>query len=160
MLRGEAPPMGKTRQLNRSAADPVTRSFSIGDNSGTISEYSATIHFQPCNGMILSSRGSMQYQLVVQIKPASSDDFNRLVSWEDALIKRLATSAEVDGHDLGGGEFNIFIFTDDPSGTFHKIQGLPETRSLSPLMVAAYRPVDGDDYIVLWPHDSTRFNIA
>jgi hypothetical protein len=102
----------------------------------------------------------MQYQLVVQIKPASSDDFDRLVSWENSLIEYLATSAEVDGHDLGAGEFNIFIFTDDPSGAFRKIQGLTETRLLLPLMAAAYRPVDGGDYIVLWPRGSTRFNVA
>ena len=69
----------------------------------------------------------MLYQLVVQIKPASSADLNRLVNWEEALIERLATSAEVDGHDLGAGEFNIFLFTDDPSGTFRSIQALPET---------------------------------
>jgi hypothetical protein len=66
----------------------------------------------------------------------------------------------VDGHDLGAGEFNIFLFTDDPSGTFRSIQALPETGALSPSMAAAYRPVDGEDYIVLWPPGSTRFNIA
>ena len=102
----------------------------------------------------------MRYRLVVQIKPASSEDLNRLVNWEEALIVDLATSAEVDGHDLGAGEFNIFIFTDDPSGTFRRIQGLPATRAMSASMAIAYRPVDGEDYIALWPRDSTRFNIA
>ena len=101
-----------------------------------------------------------RYQLVVQIKPAISDDFNRLVSWEDAIIAHLATTAEVDGHDMGAGEFNIFIYTDDPSGTFRRIQGLPETRLLSASMMVAYRPIDGDEYVVLWPRDSARFNIA
>ena len=70
----------------------------------------------------------MRYQLVVQIKPAQPDDFDRLVNWENALIEHLAMSAEADGHDLGAGEFNVFIFTDDPSGTFRKIQSLPETQ--------------------------------
>src|SRR5579863_10201843 len=70
----------------------------------------------------------MRYQRVVQIKPASADDFHQLVKWEDALAEQFATSAEVDGHDLGAGEFNIFFFTDDPSDTFRRIQGLPETR--------------------------------
>lgn len=98
--------------------------------------------------------------LVRKVKPASSDDFNRLVTWEAALIEDLATSAEVDGHDLGSGEFNIFIFTDDPSGTFRRIQGVPETSSVSPSMAAAYRPVDGEDYIVLWPRDLERIKIA
>jgi len=102
----------------------------------------------------------MRHQLLVQIKPASAEDFHQLVKWEDALAEQLATSAEVDGHDLGAGEFNIFIFTDDPSDTFRRIQSLPETRSLSASMSAAYRLVDGEDYTVLWPRDLTRFNIA
>ena len=102
----------------------------------------------------------MQYQLVVQIKPASADDFHRLVKWEEALAEQLATSAEVDGHDLGAGEFNIFIFTDHPSDTFRRIQSLPATTSLSATMSAAYRLVDGEDYTVLWPRGLTRFNIA
>ena len=102
----------------------------------------------------------MRYQLVLQIKPATSDDFNRLVSWEIALTEYLATSAEVDGHDLGAGEFNIFILTDDPSATFRSIQDLTVTRSLMPSMVAAFRPIDDDGYVVLWPNDATKFNIA
>ena len=102
----------------------------------------------------------MRYQLVVQIKPASSDDFRGLVHWEDALIEHLAKYAEVDGHDLGSGEFNVFIFTDDPSETFRRIQDLPETGPLSPAMTAAYRPVDSEDYIVLWPHHPRQFDIA
>jgi hypothetical protein len=102
----------------------------------------------------------MRYQLVVQIKPASSDDFNRLVDWEDTLIEHLAGSAEVDGHDLGAGEFNVFIFTNDPSDTLRSIQSLPETRPLSASLAAAYRPIDGEDFIILWPRDSKKFDIA
>ena len=47
----------------------------------------------------------------------------------------------------------------DPFGTFRRIQDLlRQERCRS--MAIAYRPVDGEDYIVLWPRDSTRFNIA
>jgi hypothetical protein len=102
----------------------------------------------------------MRYQLVVQIKPATSEDFDRLVEWEIAIMGRLAPSAQVDGHDLGSGEFNIFIFTDDPIGTFRRIQSLPETKPLSASVAAGYRPADGEEYVVLWPRDSTQFNIA
>jgi hypothetical protein len=102
----------------------------------------------------------MRYQLVVQIKPANANDFHRLVNLEDALAEKLATSAEVDGHDLGAGEFNIFIFTDDPTDTFRRIQGLPEAISLFAALSAAYRPVDGEDYTVLWPRGLAQFNIA
>jgi hypothetical protein len=102
----------------------------------------------------------MQYQLVVQIKLARSEDFSRLVNWENALTEQLGTSAKVDGHDMGAGEFNLFIYTDDQSGAFRRIQSLPDTRPLSASMAAAYRPVDCEDYIILWPPDLKRFDIA
>lgn len=89
----------------------------------------------------------LQNQLVMQIKPASSRDLDLLVNWENALIEHLAGSAEVDGHDLSAGEFNIFTLTNDPSNIFKRIQSLPETRPFSALIEASYRPVDGDDFV-------------
>jgi hypothetical protein len=96
----------------------------------------------------------------VQIKPATSDDLNRLVTWENMLTQHLAPTVEVDGHDLGSGEFNVFVFPDDPSRTFQKIHELPETKLLSGSMTAAYRPVDGEESVLLWPLDATQFNLA
>jgi hypothetical protein len=93
----------------------------------------------------------MRYQLVVSIKPATSADFDLLVNWEDVLISRLVNSADVDGHDLGAGEFHVFILTDNPSGTFQTIQSLPETRQLARSMECSYRTIGGDDYTILWP---------
>ena len=52
----------------------------------------------------------MRHQLLVQIKPASAEDFHQLVKWEDALAEQLATSAEVDGHDLGRRRVQHFHF--------------------------------------------------
>jgi hypothetical protein len=102
----------------------------------------------------------MRYQLVVQVKPATSEDFGRLVNWEDALAEHLASSADVDGHDLGAGEFNIFIFSENPSATFRTIQAVPQTSLLQLSIVAAYRPIDGEEYVVLWPPDLKGFSIA
>ena len=93
----------------------------------------------------------MRFQVVVSIKPATSADFDLPVNWEDVLISRLADSADVDGHDLGAGEFNVFILTDDPSGTFKAIQSLPETKQLARSMECSYRTIFGNDYTILWP---------
>jgi hypothetical protein len=108
----------------------------------------------------LNSEVQLQYQLVVQVKDVGSGDFERLVNWENALAEYLGPSATVDGHDLGAGEFNVFIFTDDPVGTFQSIRGFAEARPPPESMAAAYRLVNSDEYIVLWPPESLSFDIA
>ena len=96
----------------------------------------------------------------MQVKEVGSGDFERLVSWENALAEYLGTSAAVDGHDLGAGEFNVFIFTDDAVATFQNIRLFAEARPLPQSMAAAYRLINIDEYIVLCPPESIRFDIA
>ena len=57
----------------------------------------------------------MTTQLVLQFK-ADGDlgSFEKLVSFEETLSLLLGQIAEVDGHDFGSGEMNIFILTDHP----------------------------------------------
>jgi len=43
-----------------------------------------------------------------------------MIALEEDLIEKLGDSADVDGHDMGSGERNIFIFTSDPVRTFPK----------------------------------------
>lgn len=101
----------------------------------------------------------MQYQLVIQFRP-TAPDFEKLVSIEDALIDELGDSASVDGHDIGSGEFNIFIFTDNPNGTFQRVQKLLQGTKPDGAMNVAYRDTDGEDYIALWPPNLAKFKVA
>jgi hypothetical protein len=86
--------------------------------------------------------------------PAASSDFDDLDALENAAGTLLGELGTVDGHDLGSGEMNIFIFTDDPLAAFKR---------LKPLMAAdfavAYREVAGDDYTVLFPPGRTKFEV-
>ena len=61
------------------------------------------------------------YQLVLQFCGDSLQDLDELIALEDELIEQLGDSADVDGHDVGSGETNIFIFTSDPKQTFERI---------------------------------------
>lgn len=74
-----------------------------------------------------------------------------MVALENELISTLANTADVDGHDMGSGEMNVFIFCDDPEvvlkvsrDTLARYPGLD-------LAGAAFRRVDGEDYVRLWP---------
>src|SRR6266481_246747 len=59
-------------------------------------------------------------------------------------------TADVDGHDVGSGEVNIFIITTDPARTFRQSRMVLERNGRLGAVTAAYRPVDGDDYTVVW----------
>jgi hypothetical protein len=103
----------------------------------------------------------MDYQLVLQFHGDSLSDFDAMVALEDELTEELGDTADVDGHDLGSGETNIFILTSDPAATFHRARPvLVRTRRLQ-AVTAAYRPVDGEQFTVIWPEGSTReFRVA
>ncbi len=67
---------------------------------------------------ILTSSHGMKYQLVLQFRGDTLADYDAMIALEDRLREELTHSANVDGHDCGAGEANIFIFTSDPKATF------------------------------------------
>jgi len=103
--------------------------------------------------------GIMKYQLVLQFAAASTEDFDRLVALEDRLIGELDNLATVDGHDFGLGEFNIFILTDDPAESFHKAHRVVADQGVPNAMRSAYRQLDAEDYVILWPSSLKAFKV-
>jgi hypothetical protein len=102
------------------------------------------------------------HQLVIQFPQSAFPEFDDLVRYEDTLTDVLADAADVDGHDIGPGEVNFFVFTDDPVGALATIRGASDGSLLShPQVRAAARLVDGESYEPLWPvADEREFNIA
>ena len=96
----------------------------------------------------------MRYQLVFQFRGDALGDLDAAVALEDELIAELGKSAEVDGHDVGSGETNIFVFTSDPAATFHRVKPLLERRDQLESVTAAYREAQGERYTVIWPENS------
>ena len=103
----------------------------------------------------------MDYQLVLQFRGDSLDDFDAMVALEDELTEELGDSADVDGHDVGSGETNIFIFTSDPAATFERARPVLERAKQFKAVTAAYREVNGERYTVIWPEGSRqKFAVA
>jgi len=98
----------------------------------------------------------VKYQLVIQIRGDSLSDYDEMVELEDELITELGDSAEVDGHDVGSGETNIFILTNDPLTSLRHSLPLLERRRALVNVRAAYRLVEGERYTVVWPEGSTE----
>ena len=72
------------------------------------------------------------------------------------LYEELGDSADVDGHDVGSGETNIFIYTSDPAATFHQARPVLARRQQLQSVTAAYRDVEGETFTVIWPEGSPK----
>jgi hypothetical protein len=94
------------------------------------------------------------YQLVLQFPGDSRRDVDVLVAVEDLLIKELASEHSVDGHDIGSGQMNIFIHSENPEVAFSKVRQVIPPGVLAVLRVA-YRELSTGDYIMLWPPGAT-----
>lgn len=103
----------------------------------------------------------MKYVLVLQWPGTCEADFDALIAIEDLLEANLPDAhGFVDGHDFGAGEMNIFVHTDRPLEAFQDAM-----TSLSPDprwagVRAAYRPADGDRYVVVWPKALSVFSVS
>lgn len=95
------------------------------------------------------------FLLVLQLRGETSEDFDVMVQMEERLRVALGTSVDVDGNDFGGGLGNIFIYTSEPSNTFLRIRSLLQESNQLQDVIAAYRPVDSDDFVQLWPEDGS-----
>jgi hypothetical protein len=102
----------------------------------------------------------MKYQLVLQWPVAEIKDWDAMLGVEDILIKNLSAEHEIDGHDAGSGEFNIFVLTDNPQKGFDEIKAVLGSHDFCIDARVAYRELSKDDFIVLWPSHLEDFRVA
>lgn len=93
-------------------------------------------------------------QVIVQFAFRGPEDFARLVHVEDTLIQAFAQRnpfAEVDGHDVGQGRFNIFI---RPTGAWspvlERIEACLKLQGVLKEALVAKR-LKSEKYVVVWP---------
>jgi hypothetical protein len=96
------------------------------------------------------------HQLVIQFPDAAFSSFDDLVAYEVSLGDALGDCHEVDGHDIGSGEVNFFVFTDDPESAIAKIRDAEGGLLAHPDVRAAARLLEGEDFEPLWPVGDAR----
>ncbi len=96
----------------------------------------------------------MNYQLVIQfpIADTTADYFDRLIRIENELGIILRDNHIVVGHDLGTGEMNIIIHTDDPDEAFALAKNVLSEKDLETILVA-FSDMEDEEYSVLWPEN-------
>ena len=102
----------------------------------------------------------MAYQLVFQLPLSSIADYDDMVRLEERIAGALGQLGEVDGHDAGSGEANIFVRTDRPEFAFDWIRRALWGNELPAGLKVAYRRLDGEAYTILHPPGESRFDIA
>lgn len=102
----------------------------------------------------------MKYMFVVQFPEEKYGDFDWIEKIENKLEESLVVDAELDGNDIGSGELNFFIYTNNPQGTFEIVKNIfkEEGSALEDAKIA-YRNMDGDEYFCLWPEGLTNFEV-
>lgn len=99
----------------------------------------------------------MNHQLVLQFQGDDAATLEKVIELEDRLIEALnrVSGADVDGHEPGDGVINLSLLAKNPAGVWEKIEPLVEAAASEDLEInaVAYRPIDGDDFTVLWPAD-------
>lgn len=102
----------------------------------------------------------MKYQLVLQWPSSSSPaEYDHLIALEQTIRSGLDERDIVDGHDIGAGEMNIFIHTDDPKSAFERAKLLLGSADDLSRLKAGYRDFGEDQYIPLFPNGLKRFSV-
>jgi hypothetical protein len=102
----------------------------------------------------------MKYQLTIQFSEELYGDLDWRADLEERLDESLV-EAEVDGHDIGYGEVNIFIHANNPINTFQIVKSILENEGVDlELVKIAYREINGERYIPLWPENLVDFKIT
>ena len=116
---------------------------------------------RPLNFTVRRPAQRVRFQLIIQLPGDASGDLDRLVALEDVLIDRLGPDAEVDGHDIGSSQGNIFVLTTSPECTFAQVRPLLLESGLLGVTRVAYRNLEGGKFTVLWPEsDSGQFVVT
>lgn len=102
----------------------------------------------------------MEYMLVLQWPSSSTaKELDLLSSLEDQIREAIGDHGNVDGHDIGSGEMNIFIFTEDPKSAFERVKRIGSIQNHMSNLKAGYREVGEDDFVPLYPESLDHFSV-
>ena len=92
----------------------------------------------------------MQSQLVLKFRRPVLDSAG-VATLEGHLRDTLGDSVEMDGHNDGVRDIDVFIITEDPASTFRRCKPVLEKMQVLDRVVAAHRFVGGLQFKVIWP---------
>ena len=100
----------------------------------------------------------MKYSLVIQFPEEQYGDLDWIHKIENDLITSLINE-DVDGHDVGSGTVNFFIYTNEPLRVLDDVKNILTEENVLIDAKIAYREVDSEDYTCLWPEGLATFDL-
>ncbi len=98
----------------------------------------------------------MSYQVVIQFPESFFSSIDEVHEFEERLMESLPRTHGVDGHDIGSGTVNFFIFSDAPKAVLANFRKYLGTNEMERKVRIAFRSVEGEDYKNLWPKRDER----
>jgi len=92
---------------------------------------------------------------VIQFPEELFASHDEVVAFEQRIGSYLPATCELDGHDIGSGTTNFFIYTAYPVAAY-KILLRVSTRATQAKMRIAYRSTAGSTFTNLWPRRDPR----
>jgi hypothetical protein len=83
-----------------------------------------------------------------------------LIAREESIGESIGDLAAVDGHDIGSGQMNIFLFTENPQRAFKRIKVMPSAANHMFNRKIGYREVGEDEYTLLYPEGLRQFAVV
>jgi len=103
----------------------------------------------------------MEYMFVLQWPSSSTaEELDLLILLENQIRKDIGDEGNVDGHDIGSGEMNIFIFAEDPKATFERVKNIGSIPNHMSNFKAGYREVGDDEFVPLYPEGLDCFSVV
>ncbi len=99
---------------------------------------------------------NIRYQLVFQFTEDFFDSFDAMIEFENKLIGCMPKTCDVDGHDIGSGTINFFVFTAFPEAAFRAFRKYLGTNKVEKNIRVAFREVNAESYTNLWPKRDSR----
>lgn len=96
------------------------------------------------------------YQLVIQFPEDFFASHDALMGFEQRLAASLGKNHDVDGHDIGSGTVNFFVYTQKPEAAHRRFRTYLGTRAVERRLRIAYREVEGETFTNLWPRRDPR----
>lgn len=92
----------------------------------------------------------MIFQITIKFEASTLDDFDEKIIWETKLIELLGDRHEVDGHDFGEGEMNIYVHSEAPKQAFELIKSSSLWNPEASCIEVTYRSINSEISKLLW----------
>ena len=97
-----------------------------------------------------------KYQVVIQFPEDFFSDFDKMVEFEEKIINALPRTHDFDGHDIGSGTINFFIFSNSPNAVLTNFRKYLGTNKVEKKVRIAFRETEDEDFENLWPKKDNR----